>query len=59
MKENLNEFTSRMQKAVQKYNNALFITASPDDVERTDDMLDGKRLFENIIISDGIIKKGE
>ena len=31
-----NEFTSRMQRAVQKYNKALFITASPDDEEETD-----------------------
>ena len=31
-----NEFTSRMQKAVEQYNKALFITASPDDMEETD-----------------------
>ena len=30
------EFTSRMQKAMQKYNKGLFITASPDDTEDTD-----------------------
>ena len=36
-----NEFTSRMQKAVEQYNKALFITASPDNAERTDDFAFG------------------
>ena len=32
-----NEFVSRMQKAMHKYNKGLFITASPDDYDKTDD----------------------
>lgn len=28
-----NEFVSRMQKAMHKYNKGLFITASPDDFD--------------------------
>ena len=36
-----NEFTSRMQKAVEQYNKALFITASPDNAVRTDDFAFG------------------
>ncbi|MBR5368161.1 MAG: Type 1 glutamine amidotransferase-like domain-containing protein [Lachnospiraceae bacterium] len=31
-----NEFVSRMQKAMHKYNKGLFITASPDDYDETD-----------------------
>ena len=43
-----NEFTSRMQKAVEKYNKALFITASPDNVERTDDFAFGVKYTAEI-----------
>lgn len=43
-----NEFTSRMQKAVEQYNKALFITASPDNAERTDDFAFGVKYTAEI-----------